>query len=365
MRHHSQETAPSLYVQAAKDAFRKLDPRVLVRNPVMFVVAVGCVFTTASFFSRVVTGADAGFSGQISLWLWFTVLFANFAEALAEGRGKAQADTLRSARTDTVAHRLLSDGTVETVSASELAPGDRVVVEAGDMIPADGTVVEGVAAVDESAITGESAPVIRESGGDRSAVTGGTTVLSDRIVVNVTQEPGKSFLDRMIALVEGAERQKTPNEIALNILLAGLTLIFMLVVVTLKPLGLYHGINIDMVVLVALLVGSSLLVNAVEQIQESARPLAVLGAVGVRRSTVMWSVFLQNAVPLVLALVVAVPCGVVLGAMLGHVPARPLWVDPAGLGLVAGSVGVLALVITALVAPVVSRALHPGGLRTG
>ena len=235
MRHHSQETAPSLYVQAAKDAFRKLDPRVLVRNPVMFVVAVGCVFTTASFFSRVVTGADAGFSGQISLWLWFTVLFANFAEALAEGRGKAQADTLRSARTDTVAHRLLSDGTVETVSASELAPGDRVVVEAGDMIPADGTVVEGVAAVDESAITGES-------------------VLSDRIVVNVTQEPGKSFLDRMIALVEGAERQKTPNEIALNILLAGLTLIFMLVVVTLKPLGLYHGINIDMVVLVALLV---------------------------------------------------------------------------------------------------------------
>ena len=254
MRHHSQETAPSLYVQAAKDAFRKLDPRVLVRNPVMFVVAVGCVFTTASFFSRVVTGTDAGFSGQISLWLWFTVLFANFAEALAEGRGKAQADTLRSARTDTVAHRLLSDGTVETVSASELAPGDRVVVEAGDMIPADGTVVEGVAAVDESAITGESAPVIRESGGDRSAVTGGTTVLSDRIVVNVTQEPGKSFLDRMIALVEGAERQKTPNEIALNILLAGLTLIFMLVVVTLKPLGLYHGINIDMVVRVALLV---------------------------------------------------------------------------------------------------------------
>ena len=177
----------------------------------MFVVAVGCVFTTASFFSRVVTRADAGFSGQISLWLWFTVLFANFAEALAEGRGKAQADTLRSARTDTVAHRLLSDGTVETVSASELAPGDRVVVEAGDMIPADGTVVEGVAAVDESAITGESAPVIRESGGDRSAVTGGTTVLSDRIVVNVTQEPGKSFLDRMIALVEGAERQEDPQ----------------------------------------------------------------------------------------------------------------------------------------------------------
>lgn len=254
MRHHSQETAPSLYVQAAKDAFRKLDPRMLAHNPVMFVVAVGCVFTTASFFSRVAAGTDAGFSGQISLWLWFTVLFANFAEALAEGRGKAQADTLRSARTDTVAHRLLPDGTAEAVSASDLAPGDHVVVEAGDMIPADGTVVEGMAAVDESAITGESAPVIRESGGDRSAVTGGTTVLSDRIIVRVTQEPGKSFLDRMIALVEGAERQKTPNEIALNILLAGLTLIFMLVVVTLKPLGLYHGINIDMVVLVALLV---------------------------------------------------------------------------------------------------------------
>ena len=254
MRHHSQENAPSLYTQAAKDAFRKLDPRVLARNPVMFVVAAGSVFTTAFFLHRLVTGADAGFSGQISLWLWFTVLFANFAEALAEGRGKAQADTLRSARTDTVAHKLSPDGTVADVSASELVPGDRVVVEAGDMIPADGTVVEGVAAVDESAITGESAPVIRESGGDRSAVTGGTTVLSDRIVVRVTQEPGKSFLDRMIALVEGAERQKTPNEIALNILLAGLTLIFMLVVVTLKPLGLYHGINIDMVVLVALLV---------------------------------------------------------------------------------------------------------------
>ena len=160
MRHHSQETAPSLYVQAAKDAFRKLDPRVLVRNPVMFVVAVGCVFTTASFFSRVVTGADAGFSGQISLWLWFTVLFANFAEALAEGRGKAQADTLRSARTDTVAHRLLSDGTVETVSASELAPGDRVVVEAGDMIPADVRIVETKDLfVSQSSLTGESEPM--------------------------------------------------------------------------------------------------------------------------------------------------------------------------------------------------------------
>ena len=258
MRHHSQETAPSLYVQAAKDAFRKLDPRMLAHNPVMFVVAVGCVFTTASFFSRVAAGTDAGFSGQISLWLWFTVLFANFAEALAEGRGKAQADTLRSARTDTVAHRLLPDGTAEAVSASDLAPGDHVVVEAGDMIPADGTVVEGMAAVDESAITGESAPVIRESGGDRSAVTGGTTVLSDRIIVRVTQEPGKSFLDRMIALVEGAERQKTPNEIALNILLAGLTLIFMLVVVTLKPLGLYHGINIDMVALLVCLIPTTI-----------------------------------------------------------------------------------------------------------
>ena len=248
----------TLLRQSLRASFQKLDPRKMVKNPIMFTVeAVTFVMLLLIVWIAVTGNTSQGsllYNVVVFLVLFATVLFANFAEALAEGRGKAQADTLRSARTDTVAHRLLSDGTVETVSASELAPGDRVVVEAGDMIPADGTVVEGVAAVDESAITGESAPVIRESGGDRSAVTGGTTVLSDRIVVNVTQEPGKSFLDRMIALVEGAERQKTPNEIALNILLAGLTLIFMLVVVTLKPLGLYHGINIDMVVLVALLV---------------------------------------------------------------------------------------------------------------
>lgn len=254
IRHHSQETAPSLYVQAAKDAFRRLDSRVFMCSPVMSVTAVGRMFTTASFFPRVVTDADVGFSGQISLWPWFTVSFASFVEAPAEGRGKAQVGTLRSARTDTVARRLPSDETAETASASELAPGDHVAVEAGDMISVGGTVVEGVAVVDESAITGESAPVIRESDGGRSAVIGGTTVFPDRIAVNVTQESGRSFLDRMIALVEDTERQKTPNEIALNILLTGLALILIPVVVTLKPLGLYHGINIGMIVLVTLLV---------------------------------------------------------------------------------------------------------------
>lgn len=255
MRHaRAQSDTTSLYSRAVFDAFCKLDPRVLIRNPVMFVVGVGSVLTTASFINNLMTGTPAGFSGQISLWLWFTILFANFAEALAEGRGKAQADTLRSARSDTRAFRLLDNGKTEDVPASSLILGDRVLVRAGEMIPSDGTVVEGAAAVDESAITGESAPVIRESGGDRSAVTGGTSVLSDHIVVRVTQEPGKSFLDRMIALVEGAERQKTPNEIALNVLLAGLTLIFLLVVVTLKPLALYHDTSVDVVVLVALLV---------------------------------------------------------------------------------------------------------------
>ncbi|MEG1610919.1 MAG: potassium-transporting ATPase subunit KdpB, partial [Bilophila sp.] len=255
MRHsRAHNNTTSLYSRAVFDAFCKLDPRVLVRNPVLFVVGVGSVLTTVAFGNNLMTGTPAGFSGHITLWLWFTILFANFAEALAEGRGKAQADTLRSAKSDTLAYRLLPNGDTEEVSASCLALGDRVVVKAGQMIPSDGTVVEGAAAVDESAITGESAPVIRESGGDRSAVTGGTSVLSDRIVVRVTQEPGKSFLDRMIALVEGAERQKTPNEIALNVLLAGLTLIFLLVVVTLKPLALYHNTSIDIVVLVALLV---------------------------------------------------------------------------------------------------------------
>ncbi len=248
---------PALYRRATVDAFRKLDPRILARNPVMFVVGAGSLLTTAAFAHDLVLhgwSARTAFGGQISLWLWATVLFANFAEALAEGRGKAQADTLRNARRDTPALRLRDAGVTEEVSASALLPGDLVVVEAGRMIPADGTVMEGAAAVDESAITGESAPVVRESGGDRSAVTGGTTVLSDRLVIRVTQEPGKSFLDRMIALVEGAERQKTPNEIALNILLAGLTIVFLLAVVTLKPFALFHGANLGVVVLVALLV---------------------------------------------------------------------------------------------------------------
>ena len=248
---------PALYRRATADAFRKLDPRVLARNPVMFVVGAGSLLTTAAFLHDLALNgwsARAAFGGQISLWLWATVLFANFAEALAEGRGKAQADTLRNARRDTPAFRLRDGGTTEEVSASALVPADLVVVKAGQVIPADGTVVEGAAAVDESAITGESAPVVRESGGDRSAVTGGTTVLSDRLVIRVTQEPGKSFLDRMIALVEGAERQKTPNEIALNILLAGLTIVFLLAVVTLKPFALFHGANVSVVVLIALLV---------------------------------------------------------------------------------------------------------------
>lgn len=258
MRHaRTHNHSGALYKRAIMDAFRKLNPRLLAKNPVMFVVGVGSVLTTIAFVRDIAVGAPAGFSGQISLWLWFTVLFANFAEALAEGRGKAQADALRSARSDTMAFRLLNwpeSEETESVSASTLRPGDLVLVEAGNMIPADGTVEKGAAAVDESAITGESAPVIRESGGDRSAVTGGTSVLSDRLVIRVTQEPGKSFLDRMIALIEGAKRQKTPNEIALNILLAGLTLIFLLVVVTLKPFGIYHGTTVGIVVLVALLV---------------------------------------------------------------------------------------------------------------
>jgi K+-transporting ATPase ATPase B chain len=207
------------------DALRKLDPRTLWKNPVMFIVEVGAVFTTV-----LAIASSSTFSWLIVVWLWLTVLFANLAEAVAEGRGKAQADALRRAKTDTIARRLvdpaLLDGAEEPVPAPELRPGDRVVCEAGDVIPGDGDVIDGVASVDESAITGESAPVIRESGGDRSSVTGGTRVLSDRIVVEITQKPGESFIDRMIALVEGARRQKTPNEIALNFLLASLTIIF-------------------------------------------------------------------------------------------------------------------------------------------
>jgi K+-transporting ATPase ATPase B chain len=226
--------------RAALDAFRKLDPRQQLKNPVMFVVAVGAIGTTVIVLRDLLTGAtaDLGFNVQITLWLWFTVLFANFAEAMAEGRGKAQADSLRKARKDMTA-RKLSGSREERVQASTLRKGDLVVCEGGDVIPSDGEVVEGIASVDESAITGESAPVIRESGGDRSAVTGGTRVLSDRIVVRVTAEQGSTFLDRMIALVEGAKRQKTPNEIALTILLSGLTIIFLLAVVTLRAFAAY------------------------------------------------------------------------------------------------------------------------------
>src|SRR5246500_3377601 len=232
---------PDIVRRALLDSLIKLDPRVQIRNPVMFVVEIGAAITSATWVIQVFGASALGghdpawYTLTISIWLWLTVVFANMAEAFAEGRGRAQADTLRTMRSETVAR--LRDGT--TKRASELARGDVVIVEAGELIPGDGTVIEGIASVDESAITGESAPVIRESGGDRSAVTGGTRVLSDRIVVEITQEPGQSFLDRMIALVEGAERRKTPNEIALNILLAGLTLIFMVVVVTLRPFGLF------------------------------------------------------------------------------------------------------------------------------
>ena len=234
---------------AALDRVRKLDPRRMARNPVMFVVEIGSAFVTALFF------ADPGvFTGLIAVWLWFTVLFANFAEAMAEGRGKAQAATLRRTRSETIAHRRRPDGGLEDVPSSGLLADDLVVVSAGEVIPGDGDVIEGIASVDESAITGESAPVIRESGGDRSAVTGGTRVLSDRIVVRVTSRPGESFLDRMIALVEGASRQKTPNEIALDILLAGLTIVFLFSVVTLQPFAVYSGAEQPVIVLVALLV---------------------------------------------------------------------------------------------------------------
>ena len=234
--------------RAAQDAVLKLDPRRMARNPVMFVVEVSSVLVTVLAILD-----PTVFAWSISAWLWFTVLFANFAEAMAEGRGKAQAETLRRTRSETVAHRRC-DGGLEEVPSSGLALGDVVVVSAGELIPADGEVIEGIASVDESAITGESAPVIRESGGDRSAVTGGTRVLSDQIVVRVTQEPGASFLDRMIALVEGSSRQKTPNEIALDILLAGLTIVFLVAVATLQPFAVYSGARQDVVVLAALLV---------------------------------------------------------------------------------------------------------------
>lgn len=240
---------PPIVKRAVIDAFKKLDPRIQVRNPVMFVVEVGSVLTTLLIVRDLIRGEHEHllFTVQVTLWLWFTVVFANFAEAMAEGRGKAQADTLRKAKTETIAHRIIgavngSIGTLKTeaVPAPLLRKGDVVLVKAGELIPGDGDVIEGVASVDESAITGESAPVIRESGGDRSAVTGGTKVISDWIKVSVTSNPGDTFLDRMITLVEGAERQKTPNEIALNILLAGLTIIFLLAVATLLPYSIYN-----------------------------------------------------------------------------------------------------------------------------
>jgi K+-transporting ATPase ATPase B chain len=257
---NGQPTRKSLWtwgivVGAIRDSFIKLNPKTLMKNPVMFVVEIGSVVTSYDLIrDRLVHQAGFGFELQITLWLWFTVLFANFAEAMAEGRGKAQADTLRKARAETMARRLRTDGSEEQIPGSNLRAGDLVKVTAGEFIPGDGEIVEGVASVDESAITGESAPVIRESGGDRSAVTGGTRVLSDEITIKIMSNPGETFLDRMIKLVEGAERQKTPNEIALNILLAGLTIIFLLAVVTLQPMAIYSGSPQSVFVLISLLV---------------------------------------------------------------------------------------------------------------
>ena len=240
---------PRSLVTSLPEALRKLDPRVMWHSPVMFVVLVGAALTTV-----LAVAEPSVFAWSTTVWLWLTVVFANLAEAVAEGRGRAQAATLRATRRDTTARRLREDGGEDVVAATELVVGDRVVCESGDVIPGDGDVVQGVASVDESAITGESAPVIRESGGDRSAVTGGTKVLSDRIVVQITAAPGSTFIDRMIALVEGASRQKTPNEVALNILLSSLTIIFLLVVVALQPLAIYSGAEQSIIVLVALLV---------------------------------------------------------------------------------------------------------------
>src|SRR4051812_38022367 len=254
---------PAILVPAIGLSFKKLDPRLMIRSPVMFCVEVVAALTTIILARDIVAhGEYLGFTLQIIIWLWITVLFANFAEAVAEGRGKAQAATLRRARTETRAKRLLADSTgaydpqglYEEVPVPDLKPGDFVLVETGDLIPSDGEVVEGIASVDESAITGESAPVIRESGGDRSAVTGGTRVLSDWIKVRITAAQGSTFLDRMISLVEGAERQKTPNEIALNILLAGLTIIFVFAVVTIPSFATYAGGSISVVMLVALFI---------------------------------------------------------------------------------------------------------------
>src|ERR1043165_1478632 len=244
--------------RAIIDSFIKLNPRKMMKNPVMFVVEVGGVLATLQLIRGLISPiagvTQTGFELQITLWLWFTVLFANFAEAMAEGRGKAQADNLRKSKTETVAHRIVSGDVTEDVPAPKLRKDDVVIVSAGEFIPGDGEIIQGVASVDESAITGESAPVIREAGGDRSAVTGGTRVLSDQIRVKITSNPGETFIDRMIALVEGAERQKTPNEIALDILLAGLTIIFLMAVVTLQPFAIYSRAPQTIFVLVSLLV---------------------------------------------------------------------------------------------------------------
>ncbi len=256
MARESKLVEPEILRRAIVDSFVKLNPRTLMRNPVMFVVGVGSLLTTILFFKDIGSSSTSEnvFVGLVALFLWFTVLFANFAEAVAEGRGKAQADTLRKTRSETSARRRRPDGTVEECPSTALEVGDECVVSAGEVIPSDGEVIEGIASVDESAITGESAPVIRESGGDRSAVTGGTRVLSDEIVVRITARPGETFLDRMIALVEGSERKKTPNEIALNILLAGLTIIFLLATVTLQPFAMFANAEQTVVILVALLV---------------------------------------------------------------------------------------------------------------
>ena len=246
---------PKILWPAIGEAFRKLDPRILWRNPVMFVVAIVSTLTTVLFVRDLLAGRHGlGFAFQINLWLWFTVLFANFAEAVAEGRGKAQAASLRRAKTETMARRVRDDGRFETIAGTDLRQGDIVIVEAGEIIPGDGEIIEGVASVNEAAITGESAPVIREAGGDRSAVTGGTQVMSDSIKVRITANPGSTFLDRMIALVEGASRQKTPNEIALNILLAGMTLIFVFAVATIPSFAHYAGGSVSVLILVALFV---------------------------------------------------------------------------------------------------------------
>jgi K+-transporting ATPase ATPase B chain len=246
-----------ILIEAVTQSFRKLDPRIMIRNPVMFVVEIVTILTTVLYLRDLVMGVKSlSFAFQINFWLWLTLLFANFAEAVAEGRGKAQAASLRKARTETRAKRIasLDAVTYNEIAAPDLKQGDLVLVEAGDFIPSDGEVVQGIASVDESAITGESAPVIRESGGDRSAVTGGTRVISDWLKVRITAAQGATFLDRMIALVEGAQRQKTPNEIALNILLAGLTIIFIFAVASIPSFAAYAGGNISVIILVALFV---------------------------------------------------------------------------------------------------------------